>query len=556
MRNRIHFLLFSFLFILIISSCSTNSDNGDLDNNTIKAAEKLLKLSFKNSERDSLLQGVHERSLDYEEIRNYKLDNSIPPAFDFNPVPIGFEFEKDFLTANFGLKKDVALPENLNDLAFYTVSDLSVLIKNRLITSEQLTKIYLDRIKKYNGELFAFITITKKLALQQARQADKEIAEGKYRSPLHGIPYGVKDLLAFPGYKTTWGAAPYKDQVLEQKAVVIQKLEKAGAILLGKLSLGALAWGDVWFGGKTRNPWNTEQGSSGSSAGPASATSAGLVAFSIGSETWGSIVSPSTRCGTTGLRPTYGRVSRTGAMALSWSMDKLGPICRSANDCAIVFEAIKGTDGIDRTLIDLPFNYNADLDISNLRIGYIAEFFKDSLPTSKTDDAVLQTFKKMGVNLLKVDFPKDIPVSALSLILSAEAAAAFDGLTTSNRDDLLVRQIKNAWPNAFREARFIPAVEYINANRIRFQLIEEMDKIMQKVDVVITPSFGGNQLLLTNLSGHPAMVVPNGFNENGEPLSITFLANLYDEASLIRVAKAYQDATGFDEKHPPEFMAK
>ena len=552
MKISIWFLTISLLMILTTSACSDNNEE-EININTIQSSEKMLGLSFTDIERDSLLEGIRNLSSDYKKIRDYKLDNSVPPAFDFNPLPVGFKFEKNFLSTDFGLKKDVGMPENIDDLAFYTVTDLSVLIKNRIITSEQLTKIYLDRIKKYNSKLFAFITVTEELALQQAKQADKEISEGNYRGILHGIPYGVKDLLAFPDYKTTWGSAAHKEQIINQKAVVIQKLEKAGAVLLGKLSLGALAWGDVWFDGKTRNPWNTDQGSSGSSAGPASATSAGLVAFSIGSETWGSIVSPSTRCGTTGLRPTYGRVSRTGAMALSWSMDKLGPICRSANDCAIVFKTIMGTDGFDRTLIDLPFNYNADLDISNLKIGYIADSFADSLATSKTDDAVLQTFRDMGVELIEVKFPEGIPVKALSLILSAEAAAAFDELSLSNRDDLLVRQIKNAWPNVFREARFIPAVEYINANRIRFQLIEEMNQIMQKVDVVITPSFGGNQLLLTNLSGHPAMVVPNGFNENGEPLSITFLANLYDEATLIRVAKAYQDATDFDEKHPPEF---
>ncbi|RMI25838.1 MAG: amidase, partial [Calditrichaeota bacterium] len=379
-------------------------------------------------------------------------------------------------------------------------------------------------------------------------RADAEIAAGKYRGPLHGIPYGAKDLLAVKGYPTTWGAAPYKDQFIDKNATVIKRLEEAGAVLVAKLTMGALAWGDVWFGGKTRNPWNLEQGSSGSSAGSASATAAGLVAFAIGTETWGSIVSPSTRCGTTGLRPTYGRVSRNGAMALSWSMDKIGPICRSVEDCALVFNAIYGPDEEDPTLYDLPFNYDASLDIRKLRIGYLkSEFEKDTL-NKPFNDAALQQLQKMGVELIPIELP-DYPVWDISFILDAEAAAAFDQLTRSNRDDLLVRQIKNAWPNVFRMSRFIPAVEYINANRIRTILINRMTEIFKKVDVYVTPSFGTN-LLLTNLTGHPCVVVPNGFKDDGTPVSISFIGNLFGEAETLIVAKRYQDATGFHLKHP------
>ena len=342
---------------------------------------------------------------------------------------------------------------------------------------------------------------------------------------------------------------PYKDQIIDEDATVVKRLEEAGAVLLAKLTMGALAWGDVWFGGKTRNPWNPEQGSSGSSAGSAAATAAGLVGFSIGTETWGSIVSPSTRCGVTGLRPTFGRVSRYGAMALSWSMDKIGPICRSVDGCALVFNAIYGPDGKDLTVIDLPFDWNPSLDLKDIRIGYLKKAFERDYRNKKNDEASLKVLRSLGAELVPFDLP-ELPVRALSFILNAEASAAFDELTRSNRDDLLVRQIKEAWPNVFRQARFIPAVEYIQANRIRTLLIQEMAQKMKRIDVYIAPSFGDNNLLLTNLTGHPAVVVPNGFNEKGSPTSISFIGNLLEEAKTLRVAKAFQDATDFHLKHP------
>ncbi|MCB0753822.1 MAG: amidase, partial [Ignavibacteriae bacterium] len=332
-------------------------------------------------------------------------------------------------------------------------------------------------------------------------------------------------------------------------ATVIKKVDEAGAVLVAKLTLGALGWGDVWFGGKTKNPWDITEGSSGSSAGPASATAAGLVPFAIGTETWGSIVSPSTVCGVSGLRPTYGRVSRTGAMALSWSMDKIGPICRNVEDLAIVFNAIYGSDEIDQTLYDFPFNYGTKPDFKDLKIGYIKSDFDKQYPFHKNDSLTLKTLKSLGANLIPIVLP-EIPVENISFILSAEAATAFDELTRSNSDDLLVRQIKNAWPNEFRSARFIPAVEYINANRIRYLLIQEMAKLMNKVDLYIAPSFEGNNLLLTNLTGHPCVVVPNGFSEKGTPTSITFIGKLFDEGKIIAVAKLFQDETEFHLKHP------
>jgi Asp-tRNA(Asn)/Glu-tRNA(Gln) amidotransferase A subunit family amidase len=343
---------------------------------------------------------------------------------------------------------------------------------------------------------------------------------------------------------------PYKDQVLGGDATVIAKLGEAGAVLLAKLTLGALAWGDVWYGGQTRNPWNLEQGSSGSSAGSASATAAGLVAFSIGTETWGSIVSPSTRCGVTGLRPTFGRVSRTGAMALCWSMDKIGPICRTAEDCALVFDAIRGPDGLDRTVVDLPFNFDPNVDLKDLRIGYLKERFEEEYSGSETDAATLETLRRLGADLIPVELP-DYPVESLAFILGAEAAAAFDDLTRSGRDALMVRQIKNAWPNVFRSSRFIPAVEYVQANRVRHMIIQRMEEMT--VDLYIAPSFRGNNLLLTNLTGHPCVVLPNGFDDEGNPVSISFIGKLFDEATLLAVASAYQSVTDFEEKHPPLF---
>ncbi len=514
----------------------------------VAAAEKLIGLEFTETERDSMLEGLTELRDNYQAVREIELDNSVLPSLLFNPIPAGATFDKTRKPPRWSTPGKVTMPANIKNLAFYSVGQLAELIRTRQVTSEQLTRMYLNRLKKYGPKLECVITLTEDLALQQARRADAEIAAGKYRGPLHGIPYGAKDLLAVKGYPTTWGAAPYQDQYIDKNATVIKRLEEAGAVLVAKLTMGALAWGDVWFGGKTRNPWNLEQGSSGSSAGSASATAAGLVAFAIGTETWGSIVSPSTRCGTTGLRPTYGRVSRAGAMALSWSMDKIGPICRTVEDCALVFNAIYGPDKDDPTLYDMPFNYDASLDIQKLRVGYQkTEFEKDTL-NKAFNDAALKKLRKMGINLIPIELP-DLPIWDIAFILNAEAAAAFDQLTRSNRDDLLVRQIKNAWPNVFRTSRFIPAVEYINANRIRTILINRMAEIFKQVDVYVTPSFGTN-LLLTNLTGHPCVVVPNGFKEDGTPVSISFIGDLFGEAETLIVAKRYQDATGFHLKHP------
>jgi Asp-tRNA(Asn)/Glu-tRNA(Gln) amidotransferase A subunit family amidase len=409
--------------------------------------------------------------------------------------------------------------------------------------------MYLGRLKKYNPRLKCVVTLCEKLALKQASIADDEIMAAKYRGPLHGIPWGAKDLLATRGIKTTWGASPYKNQIIDEDATVVRMLREAGAVLVAKLTSGALAWGDYWFGGQTRNPWDPEQGSSGSSAGPASATAAGLVGFSIGTETWGSIISPSTRCGTSGLRPTFGRVSRHGAMALSWSMDKIGPICRSVDGCAQVFSAIVGPDGQDPSVKDLPFFWRPDLPLKNIRVGFLKNEFKKDNKNYENDQKVLDTLRSLGVQLIPLKLP-DLPVKSLSFILSVEAAAAFDDLTRSGRDDLLVRQIRHAWPNVFRHSRLIPAVEYIQANRLRVLLMKEMARILKNIDVYVAPTFAGDNLLLTNLTGHPAVVVPNGFDEKHRPTSITFTGNLYREAETLRVAGAYQQATVFHQQHP------
>jgi len=554
MKLRIERSLSAVLTALIClpSFCLGQEDTLRITAAQVEQAQEIIGLEFTPTERDSMLEDLNYNLDLYEDLREVPIDNSVPPAFVFNPLPPGVKPELDQKPLVYSPVRDIKRPENIQDLAFYSVHELSELIRAREVTSAELTGLCIERLKKYDPQLHCVITLTEELALKQAARADSEIAAGFYRGPLHGIPYGAKDLLAVKGYKTTWGAMPYKDQTLDYNATAIKKLEEAGAVLVAKLSMGALAWGDVWYADTTRNPWNTEEGSSGSSAGSASAVSAGLVPFAIGTETWGSIVSPSTVCGTTGLRPTYGRVSRAGAMALSWTMDKIGPICRTVEDCAIVFNAIRGSDGVDLSVIDAAFNYDYEIDLKKLRIGYLKEDFKIDTSFADQNQATLDKLRELGVDLIEIKLP-DLPIDPMQIILSAEAAAAFDELTRSNRDDLLVRQIKNAWPNSFRASRFIPAVEYIQANRERTLLIAEMAKLMADIDVYVSPSWEGDNLLLTNLSGHPCVVLPNGFDEEGEPTSITFIGRLFDEATVLAVAKIYQDAADFHKIHPPLF---
>ena len=542
--------VFIFLYcFLFFCSCSSETDQVNQD---AIGMENLAGLTFTQTERDTLLQGLKVLKGRYDTLRTVDLKNSVSVPLYFNPRLPGQELPsgKDkYLFQVIPTER----PDNLEDCAFYTIGQLAYLIRTRQVTSLELTTLYLDRLKRYGSELECVITITEELALEQARRADKEIQTGKYRGPLHGIPYGAKDLLSVPGYKTTWGAVPYKDQVLDETATVVKKLEEAGAVLLAKLTLGALAWGDVWFGGMTRNPWNTEQGSSGSSAGPGSATAAGLVAFAIGSETWGSIVSPATRNGVTGLRPTFGTVSKAGAMALSWSMDKLGPMCRSVDDCSLVYSVIKGTDGLDHSVVDVPFQVPDKKALKELRVGYIESAFMDTSITDN-DRAVLEKLEELGFELIPIELP-EFPTSSLSFLLSVEAAAAFDDLTRSNRDDEMVRQVKWAWPNSFRQARHVPAVEYIQANRARVVLNQEMAELYKDIDVYVAPSFWGDNLLRTNLTGHPCVVLPNGFNKKGSPTSISFMGDLYRDGEVVAVAHAFQRATDWHKKYPGKFVS-
>ena len=548
--SQIQFIIMSVVIgIIIVILVVALADKTEISVDDIGNAEKIVRIRFNETERDSMLDNLIANLDSYRAIRNFELQNKVIPSLLFNPLPTSYEFNKVQEPLVFSDYSDTELPDDIEELAYYSIGELAELIRTKQISSVDLTVFFLTRLEKLGPKLECVITLTKERALRQASLADKEIVEGNYRGMLHGIPFGVKDLLSTKDYKTTWGAKPFKDQMIPEDAAIVTKLEEAGAILLVKLSMGALAWGDVWYGGKTRNPWNISKGSSGSSAGSASAVSAGLIPFAIGTETWGSIVSPSTVCGVTGLRPTYGRVSRTGAMALSWSMDKIGPICRNAEDLAIVFNGIYGLDNIDRTLYDLPFNYTKDVELSKLRIGYLKSDFDGDYDFHKNDSLTLKKLRKLGAKLIPVELP-EIDVNALSIILSAEAAAAFDAFTRNNKDKKLVRQVKNAWPNRFRSSRFIPAVEYINANRIRSLLIEEMQELMERIDVYLAPSWEGDNLLLTNLTGHPCVVLPNGFSKEGTPTSITFNGKLFDEGTLIAVAKAYQDATSHHLEHP------
>jgi Asp-tRNA(Asn)/Glu-tRNA(Gln) amidotransferase A subunit family amidase len=545
--------LFLFIFLCSLSAYSQTKDDSI---RTAGVIANWYALDFTVAERDSLLNGLKELGALYAKMHELPTPNSLTYPFAFRPTPAGMKIPDQQEKISWNIPSNVRLPADRNELAFYSIPQLASLIKSKKISSVDLTRFFLDRLKKYGDTLHCVISLTEDIAMQQAEQADKEIASGKYKGPLHGIPYGLKDLFSVKGTKTTWGTTPYKDQSLDEDAFVYTQLKKAGAVLCAKLSLGALAYNDLWFGGRTNNPWNMKQGSSGSSAGSAAATAAGLLPFAIGTETWGSIVSPSNRCGTTGLRPTFGSVSRSGAMVLSWSLDKAGPICRSAEDAAIVFYYLKGTDGKDASAVERSFNYTGKVNWKKIRVAYAANYFK-ALPADAQQWNVLETFRKLGANVEEVQFPDSTiyPVDIMNPIINAESAAAFDELTRSNRDDLIERQDKDFWPNGFRTSRFIPAVEYINANRHRYTLIDTLNKFMKQYDVVIVPSFSGNQLAMTNLTGHPVVVFPIGFSENGSPISITLIGNLYDEATILAVAKAYQDATPYNKKHPPYFSA-
>jgi Asp-tRNA(Asn)/Glu-tRNA(Gln) amidotransferase A subunit family amidase len=541
---------FFFLFF-ITTQAQTKNDSIRL----LQQALNLVDLSITASQADSMLDNVKDYKSIYQDLHKTLPANSLPFPLAFHPTPPTFSNPTGQVKTNWEIPTNAALPKNRNDLAFYNIPQLASLIKSKKITSVALTNFFISRLKKWGDTLQCVITLTESLALQQAHQADIEIKKGLYRGPLHGIPYGLKDLFAVKGYKTTWGSTPYKDQVIDEDSYVYQKLKNAGAVLCAKLSLGALAYNNKWFGGETKNPWNLQQGSSGSSAGSAAAAAAGLLPFTIGTETLGSIVSPSARCGATGLRPTFGTISRTGAMVLCWSLDKIGPICRSAEDAAIVYAYIQGTDGKDPSAIQQNFNYTGKVDWKKIRIAYPENYFKE-LRNDAHEWQVIKTFQNLGAKVQSVQFNEEqiYPTNLVEIILAAESAAAFDALTRTNRDSLIERQDKNFWPNIFRAARTIPAVEYINANRYRTQLSQKMNEFMRNFDVLIVPSFAGNQLSITNLTGHPVVCMPSGFSKNANPQSISLIGNLYQEAIILAAAKAYQDATEHNKKHPLKFI--
>jgi len=572
----------------------------------IENAAAIADVPIPEEDKEMMLENLNQQAKSYEAIYALHIPNSVAPCLIFDPVLPGMKFETERRPARISKPSVIAAPsapKNLEDVAFAGIRELAELVRTKKVSSLALTQMYLERLKRYDSTLKFVVTLTEDRALAQAKNADREIAAGKYRGPLHGLPWGAKDLLATKGFRTTWGAGGFENQMIDEDATVVKRLDEAGAVLVAKLTLGALAQGDHWFGGVTRNPWNPGQGSSGSSAGPASATASGCVAFSIGSETLGSISSPSTRCGCTGLRPSFGLVPRTGAMALSWSMDKLGPICRAVEDCALVLEAIYGPDGADPSVKNAAFHWDASLDWRKLRVGYLkvdfepkpqeaAQETKEEPPATpeeqkkrdeqmrrreagraraaydrKYNDAALAKLKEMGVKLIPVEMPK-FPYQSMVTMLSAEAAAAFDELTRTGRDKLLTSQKPFDWPNAFRSARFIPAVEYIQASRARRLAMDAVAKVFDGLDVIVAPT-GSDQLVITNLTGHPAVILPNGFRGDdapkpatddpgdfqnvggpGTPVSLTFLGRLYGEAKLLAFARAYQDASGFHRKKP------
>ncbi len=559
--------LFLVLAALCIFACGM-ALNEALTKSDIETAAKVLGIDFLDDDEIELgLSGLEEQRETLLKLGHTPINNDISPTLIFNPVlraeqlpasktvsaPAAAPLFSQIVTQSGSQIVDASGSQIVRsgEWQWLTVAQLANAIKEGMVSARQLTEFFIARLKKHDPTLHCVITMTEERALAQADKLDAELAAGKYRGPLHGIPYGAKDLLAAKGYPTTWGAKPYKDQTIDLDAAVIEQLDAAGAILIAKLSMGALAWGDVWYGEKTRNPWDTTKGSSGSSAGSASAVAAGLVPFAIGTETLGSIVSPSTVCGTTGLRPTFGRVSRHGAMALSWSMDKIGPITRSAADAGLVLSAIANYDPRDAHAIEAGFQYEwptARVQ-PGTRIGYYKSRMERDYPFHDQDSVALATLRELGYELVPIELPEE---PNIRFMLNVEAAAAFEGLTRSNKDDELTRQIRNAWPNAFRKAHFVPAVAYVQASRLRRQLMEDVDEVITEadIDVYVNPSWHSNSLFITNMTGHPSITVPNGMNAEGTPTSITFTGKLFAEQALVDVAAAYQAATGWDEMHP------
>jgi len=527
----------------------------------IAAAETLFGLELSPSDRAEIIDGLTDYRDDYLQLRAFPFDESIVPSLVFNPIPLGMTFSNERRPFRYS-DVDVERPDDLEEVAFYTVPQLAKLIRAQQVTSLELTRMYIDRLKRYNPTYLFAVTITEELALEQAAQADAEIQAGAYRGPLHGIPYGIKDLFSVAGYPTTWGAEPFAKRIIDEDASVVTRLREAGAVLVAKLSTGTLASGDMWYEGMTRNAWNPAWGAGGSSAGPGSATAAGCVGFAIGTESAGSMISPCDVNAVSGLRPTFGRVSRIGMMTTSWSFDKVTPMCRSVEGCAIVFDAIYGPDGRDNTIIDLPFNWDPDFDIRTLRIGYRTTFLEGDLmpgddPANRiqirraTQEAV-DLFRDAGFDLVPLDF-SDAPhvhdpcSHTAGIMMMCENAAANDAIFRS--DDMgALDELDTNWPRYWKESHFIPAVEYIQASRCRTLVMEAMQDVMQGVDVYLEITWTSQWD--TNLTGHPYVVVPAGFLSWGRPISVSFVGQLFGEAELLAVAKWYQDATGYHLSHP------
>ena len=517
----------------------------------IKSGGKLMDIQFTDQEIEMMLADLKDNIIDFKKMHSLILNNNVGMSIAQRLTPPLEKQEK----IKWQYDKKILMPVNKNELAFYSIKQLGSLLRNKSITSVELTKFFITRIKKYSDSLQCVVSLTESLALQQATKADQDFRKGIDKGPLQGIPYGLKDLFAVKSTKTTWGAQPYKDQRIEEDAYVYTRLKEAGAVLVAKFTLGALAMGDYWFGGRTKNPWNLNFGSSGSSAGSASATVAGLIPFAIGTETHGSIISPSSTCGATGLRPTFGSVSRSGAMTLSWSLDKVGPICRSAEDAATVFSFIHGTDGNDLSAVNRTFNLSNKSGVKDLKIAYAKNHFERLDTTNSQEWGVIKALREQGITISPMILPDtDIyKFDLIGLVIGAEAAAAFDEFTRVGLDDQMTRQTRFDWPNYFRVSRLIPAVEYVNANRHRSILMQKMNEAMEPWDVIITPSFGNRQLAITNLTGHPALCMPIGFSKQGIPNSITFLSNLFREEELVKLGTYFQSVTEHDEKHPDRF---
>ena len=543
-------ICFSFLIVVKLTAHAQNVSISE-----IADAEKMYGLHFNDAQRDSMKNQLKTNLQLYQYLHSFNLPNSVPLPQWFDPVLPEMKFSTLQQPITWSVTANVAMPADTNQLAFYSIAQLSSLLRHHTITSVQLSRFFINRLKKYGDTLHCVISFTEKIAMRQAKQADEAFAKGIYKSPLQGIPYGLKDLFAVKGTKTTYGTPPFKDQVINEDAFVYQQLEKAGAVLIAKLSMGELAMDDIWFGGQTKNPWNLQQGSNGSSAGSASATAAGLVPFAIGTETYGSIVAPSAVCGATGLRPTFGSVARTGGMTLAWTSDRIGPICRSAEDAAMVFAYIHGSDIYDRASRKMPFNYTGNVDFKNIKVAY-AKNYIDTLPDNSPEKAVIKTLQDAGVKVSPVDFPSSLHTNdLLTTIWAAESAAAFDPLTRSGKDSEMVQQWQSRYPNMFRSGRFIPAVEYLNVCRLRYLVMQQAFPLLSKYDIIIVPSMADEPMALTCLTGNPCITLPAGIPvTGGAPPSITFIGGkLYSEATIAAFAKKFQQLTHYEQKHPAMF---